>query len=324
MLPSFSIVRPTSLADALAQLEGGNARVHGGGTDLLGCLHDGVFAADKVVSLSRVPELRGISRTSDGGLRIGALTTISEIGSNDIIARHYGALHDAAQVVASPQLRNQGTIAGNLCQKPRCWYYRGEFDCVRKGGETCFAYEGENQYHCIFGGDTCYIVHPSDTAPALAAHGAICRISGPSSSRSVPVEKLHVLPSDNPQRETVLEPDEILTEIVLRPPPEDSRASYRKVRARASWDFALAGVAMVLRFEGSVVAGARVFLSGAAPVPWRAQGVEAAIIGTTLDGSAVAAAAAAAVAGAEPLAKNGYKVLLFRGLITDELERMRA
>jgi xanthine dehydrogenase YagS FAD-binding subunit len=324
MLPSFSIVRPTSLADALAQLEGGNARVHGGGTDLLGCLHDGVFAADKVVSLSRVPELRGISRTSDGGLRIGALTTISEIGSNDIIARQYGALHDAAQVVASPQLRNQGTIAGNLCQKPRCWYYRGEFDCVRKGGETCFAYEGENQYHCIFGGDTCFIVHPSDTAPALAAHGAICRISGPSSSRSVPVEKLHVLPSDNPQRETVLEPDEILTEIVLRPPPEDSRASYRKVRARASWDFALAGVAMVLRFEGSVIAGARVFLSGAAPVPWRAQGVEAAIIGTTLDGSAVAAAAEAAVAGAEPLAKNGYKVLLFRGLITDELERLRS
>jgi xanthine dehydrogenase YagS FAD-binding subunit len=324
MLPGFSIVRPTSLADALAQLEGGNARIHGGGTDLLGCLHDGVFDTDKVVSLGRVQELRGISRTSDGGLRIGALTTISEIGTDDIIARHYGALHDAAQVVASPQLRNQGTLAGNLCQKPRCWYYRGEFDCVRKGGETCFAYEGENQYHCIFGGDTCYIVHPSDTAPSLAAHGAICRISGPSSSRSVPVENLHVLPSENPQRETVLEPDEILTEIVLRPPPEDSRGSYRKVRARASWDFALAGVAMVLRFEGSVVAGARVFLSGAAPVPWRARGVEEAIIGKTLDAQVVAAAAEAAVAGAEPLAKNGYKVPLFRGLITDELERMKS
>jgi xanthine dehydrogenase YagS FAD-binding subunit len=324
MLPSFSIVRPTSLADALAQLEGGDARIHGGGTDLLGCLHDGVFATDKLVSLSRVPELRGISQTSDGGLRIGALTTLSEIGTNAIIGRHYGALNDAAQVVASPQLRNQGTLAGNLCQKPRCWYYRGEFDCVRKGGEACFAYEGENQYHCIFGGDTCYIVHPSDTAPALAAHGAICRISGPSSSRSVPVEKLHVPPSEDPQRETVLEPDEILTEIVLRPPPEDSRSSYRKVRARASWDFALAGVAMVLRFEGSVVAGARIFLSGAAPVPWRARGVEEAIIGKTLDGPVMAAAAEAAVAGAEPLAKNGYKVPLFRGLIMDELERARS
>ncbi len=324
MLRSFSIVRPTSLADALAQLEGGNARIHGGGTDLLGCLHDGVFVTDKVVSLGRVQELRGVSRTSDGGLRIGALTTISEIATDDLIARHYGALHDAAQVVASPQLRNQGTLAGNLCQKPRCWYYRGEFDCLRKGGDMCFAFQGENQYHCIFGGDACYIVHPSDTAPALAAHGAICRISGPSSSRSVPVEKLHVLPSEDPQRETVLEPDEILTEIVLRPPPEDTRASYRKVRARASWDFALAGVAMVLRFEGSVVAGARIFLSGAAPVPWRAQGVEEAIVGKTLDGPVVAAAAEAAVAGAEPLTKNGYKVPLFQGLLTDELERMRS
>ena len=324
MLPSFSIVRPTTLADAFAQLEDGKARVHGGGTDLLGCLRDGVFATDRVVSLGRISDLRGISRTSDGGLRIGALTTISEIATNEIIARQYGALHDAAQVIASPQLRNQGTLAGNLCQKPRCWYYRGEFDCVRKGGDTCFAYQGENQYHCIFGGDTCYIVHPSDTAPALAAHGAICRISGPSSSRSVSVEKLHVLPSDDPRRETVLEPNEILTEIVLRPPPEDTRASYRKVRARASWDFALAGVAIALRFEGSVVAGARVFLSGAAPVPWRARGVEEAITGKTLEGPVVTAAADAVVAGAEPLAKNGYKVALFKGLITDELERIKA
>ena len=324
MLPSFSIVRPTSLADALAQLEGGNARIHGGGTDLLGCLHDRVFVTDKVVSLGRVAELKGISRTSDGGLRIGALTTISEVATNELVARHYGALHDAARVVASPQLRNQGTLAGNLCQKPRCWYYRGEFDCVRKGGDMCFAFQGENQYHCIFGGDTCYIVHPSDTAPALAAHGAICRISGPSSSRSVPVEQLHVLPSQDPRRETVLEPDEIITEIVLRPPAEDTRSCYRKVRARASWDFALAGVAMVLRFEGSVVSGARIFLSGAAPVPWRSQAVEEAIVGKTLDTTVVAAAATAAVAGAEPLAKNGYKVALFQGLITDELERMRA
>jgi len=323
MLPGFSIVRPTSLADALAQLEGGGARIHGGGTDLLGCLRDGVFITDKVVSLGRIPELRGISMTPDGGLRVGALTTISEIGTNETVARKYGALHDAAQVIASPQLRNQGTLAGNLCQKPRCWYYRGEFDCVRKGGDTCFAFQGENQYHCILGGDACYIVHPSDTAPALAAHGAICRISGPSSSRSVPVEQLHVPPSEDPRRETVLEPDEILTEIVLRPPPEDARASYRKVRARASWDFALAGVAMVLRFEGSVVAGARVFLSGAAPVPWRARGVEEVITGKTLDGPVLAAAAEAVVAGAEPLAKNGYKVPLFQGLIKDELERMR-
>ena len=324
MLPSFSIVRPTSLEEALSQLSAGDARIHGGGTDLLGCLHDGVFATPRVVSLSRVQELRGITRTADGGLRIGALTTISELIANRDVADRYRALHQAAQVVASPQLRNQGTLAGNLCQKPRCWYYRGEFRCLRKGGERCFAYEGENQYHCIFGGDMCYIVHPSDTAPALAALGAVCRVSGPNSSRSVAVDALHVRPSEDPHRETVLEPDEILTEIVLPPPAAGTRSSYRKVRPRASWNFALAGVALALRFDGPVVADARVFLSGAAPVPWRAAGVEQAIVGRALDAATIAAAAEAVVAGAEPLSKNGYKLPLFRGLITDELEKIAA
>jgi xanthine dehydrogenase YagS FAD-binding subunit len=324
MLPSFSIVRPTSLDEALAQLAAGDARIHGGGTDLLGCLHDGVFATPKVVSLGRVQELRGISRTAEGGLSIGALTTISELIANAGVAERYRALHQAAQVVASPQLRNQGTVAGNLCQKPRCWYYRGEFHCLRKGGEKCFAYEGESQYHCIFGGDMCYIVHPSDTAPALAAHGAVCRISGPGATRSVPVDALHVRPSQDPHRETVLEPDEILTEIVLPPPAAGTRSSYRKVRPRASWNFALAGVALALRFDGAAVAEARVFLSGAAPVPWRATGVEQVIVGRVLDAVTIAAAAEAVVEGAEPLAKNGYKIPLFRGLVTDELEKLAA
>jgi len=323
MLPSFSIVRPTTLDDALAQLADGEARIHGGGTDLLGCLHDGVFSTPTVVSLGKLPGLAGINTAADGGLQIGAMTTISEIVENDDVTARYGALAQAARVVASPQLRNQGTIAGNLCQKPRCWYYRGDFHCLRKGGELCFAYDGENQYHCIFGGDLCYIVHPSDMAPALAAHGAICRVSGPGSSRSVPVESLHVPPSVDPQRETVLEADEIITEIVLPPPGAGTRSSYRKVRARASWDFALAGVALALRFDGAEVASARVFLSGAAPVPWRATGVERAITGTTLDDATIETAAQAAITGAEPLAKNGYKLPLFKGLVTDELEKIR-
>jgi len=324
MLPEFSVVQPKSLAEVVNRLAEGPALVHGGGTDLLGCLHDGVFEAPVLVSLGKVPDLSGISEASDGGLRIGAMTTIAEIAEHGGIAENYGALSQAAGVVASPQLRNQGTIAGNLCQKPRCWYYRGEFDCLRKGGEKCFAYEGENQYHCIFGGDLCYIVHPSDTAPALAAHGAICRVTGSKVSRSIPIEKLHVPPSEDPQRETILEPDEIITEVLLPRPPADNRSSYRKVRARASWDFALAGVAMAVQFNGSIVTSARVFLSGAAPIPWRARGVEEAITGTGLDDDTIANAADAAVAGAEPLAKNGYKIPLFKGLITDELEKIRS
>jgi len=322
MLPKFAYARPADLPGALAHLAKKSARIHAGGTDLLGCLRDGVFVTDIVVSISAIDELRFIRAGADGGVRIGATTTISAIAGHQAIAERYTALTDAAGVVASPQLRTQGTLAGNLCQKPRCWYYRGDFDCLRKGGETCFAYDGENQYHCIFGGEGCYIVHPSDTAPALAALGAVCRTSGPSSSRSVPVEKLHVLPSVDPQRETVLEPDEILTEVLLPPPAPGLRSSYRKVRTRGAWDFALAGVALALNFEGQTVRSARIFLSGAAPVPWRATGVEAAVTGKQLDTKTIAAAAEAAVEGAELLAKNGYKVAMFRGLVAEQLEAM--
>jgi len=323
MLPKFTYTRPTSLDDALAVLNDRPALIHGGGTDLIGCLRDGILSAPTVVSLTAIDELHGVRLSPDGGLRIGALTTVAEVAANATVAKRYTALADAAGAVASPQLRNQGTIAGNLCQKPRCWYYRGDFDCLRKGGEKCFAFEGENQYHCIFGGDLCYIVHPSDTAPALAALRAVCRVSGPGSSRSVAVEKLHVPPSEDPRSETVLAPDEILTEVAIPPPPPDIRSSYRKVRTRGAWDFALAGVALALTFEGAMVRSARIFLSGAAPVPWRAAGVEAAITGKTLDAATIAAAAEAAIVGAEPLEKNAYKLPLFQGLISEQLEAIR-
>ena len=323
MLPKFSHIRPDSLRGVLEALDDRDARVHGGGTDLIGCLRDRVFDTETVVSLGGVTELRGITATADGGLKLGAMTTIADIADHADIDRRYTALADAAKIVASPQLRNQGTIAGNLCQKPRCWYYRGDFHCLRKGGEKCYAYDGENQFHCIFGGEACYIVHPSDTAPALAALGAVCRVSGPVTSRSVAVEKLHVPPSDDPQRETLLEPDEVITEVVLPSPPDGLRSSYRKVRARASWDFALAGVALALVFDGETVASARVFLSGAAPIPWRAAGIEDAITGKTLDEATITAAAEVSVNGAEPLSRNGYKIDLFKGLVTEQLEAIR-
>jgi xanthine dehydrogenase YagS FAD-binding subunit len=323
MLPKFSHLRPATLREALAALDASDARIHGGGTDLVGCLRDRVFTTERVVSLSAIPELRGIAATGDGGLRIGATATLTEIAGHPAIADRFTALADAARVVASPQLRNQGTIAGNLCQKPRCWYYRGDFHCLRKGGELCYAYEGENQHHCIFGGDLCYIVHPSDTAPALAALGAVCRVSSASATRSVPVDRLHVPPSVDPRRETVLEPDEVVTELVLPAPPAGLRSSYLKIRSRNAWDFALAGVALALVFDGDIVRSARVFLSGAAPVPWRSTAVEAAITGQALDAATIAAAASAAVAGAEPLSGNAYKLALFEGLVAGQLEAIR-
>ena len=324
MLPRFSYVKASNVDDAVRRLgDAANARVYGGGTDLLGCLHDGVFDADTVVSLSGIPDLDGIVTTSDGGMRLGALATIRDIAAHPQIRERYAALADAASLVASPQLRAQGTIGGNLCQKPRCWYYRGEFNCLRKGGDLCFAFDGENQFHCIFGGEMCYIVHPSDPAPALIAHDATLRISGPDGSRSLPVAKLHVPPSDDPTGEVYLEPGEIITEVVLPPAPAGLRSSYWKVRARQTWDFALAGAALALVFDGDTVRDARVVFSGVAPIPWRAQEVEKAVTGTTLDDATLEKAADAAVAGAEPLQYNGYKVPLLRGLVIDRLRRLR-
>jgi xanthine dehydrogenase YagS FAD-binding subunit len=225
----------------------------------------------------------------------------------------------AASEVASPQLRHQGTIGGNLCQKPRCWYYRGEFHCLRKGGDQCYAVEGENVYHCILGGENCFIVHPSDTAPALVALQASVVIAGPKGRRNVAVENFHMPPSVDYTSETVLEAQEIVAEIVLPPPVERLRSSYRKVRARRAWDFALAGVALAIVFNGDQATDTRVVLSGAAPVPWRSVEAEKIVQGRQIDRNRAAKAAEAALKNAEPMEQNEYKIPLFRGLIEQQL-----
>jgi xanthine dehydrogenase YagS FAD-binding subunit len=319
MEPSFSYIRAGSLDEAIRYLSLQGARAHAGGTDLLGCLRDRVFDAATVVSIAGLSELRGIGTTPEGGLRIGSLTTIAEVARHPVIRSKYPALSMAAAEVASPQLRNQGTIGGNLCQKPRCWYYRGEFDCLRKGGDRCYAVEGQNAYHCIFGGDNCFIVHPSDTAPALVALQANVVIAGPNGRRTVAVENFHMPPAVDYRSETVLESAEIITEIVLPPPAESLRSSYRKVRARRAWDFALAGVALAIVFGGEQAVDSRLVLSGAAPVPWRCTGAEEVLKGRRLDQERAAMAAAAAVKNAEPMEQNEYKIALFRGLIEQQL-----
>jgi xanthine dehydrogenase YagS FAD-binding subunit len=223
--------------------------------------------------------------------------------------------------VASPQLRNQGTIGGNLCQKPRCWYYRGEFHCLRKGGDTCFAAAGQNQFHAVFGSDgLCYYVHPSDTAPALVSLEAKVRTSGPDGERTIRVAELHARPRQSLRRETVLKPGEIITRVELPPPPQGQISRYRKVRTRRSWDFALAGLALALVLEEGKVSRARLVLSGVAPVPWRSRAAEEAVNGKELTAETIAAAARAAAADARPLEHNAYKVELIQGVVTEELE----
>jgi xanthine dehydrogenase YagS FAD-binding subunit len=319
MVPSFAYMRARSLDEAIRYLSLDGARAHAGGTDLLGCLRDRVFDAATVVSIAGLKELRGIEATPAGGLRIGSLTTIAEVARNPVIRSKYRALSMAASEVACPQLRNQGTIGGNLCQKPRCWYYRGEFHCLRKGGDQCYAVEGQNRYHCIFGGQNCFIVHPSDTAPALVALQAGVAIAGPNGRRPVAVQDFLMPPAVDYTRETVLEPDEIVTEIILPPPAEGLRSSYRKVRARPAWDFALAGVALAIVFSGDQAVDSRMVLSGAAPVPWRCAEAEEVVRRRRLDRDCAVKAAAAAVKNAEPMDQNAYKIPLFRSLIEQQL-----
>ncbi|MGO9951482.1 MAG: FAD binding domain-containing protein [Dissulfurispiraceae bacterium] len=318
MIPEFTYIRAQSLKDALLYLSNEGARIYAGGTDLLGCMRDNIFGVKSVVSISALDDLKGIRETDDG-LHIGSLVTLAEIAESPAINGRYPALAQGAASASSPQLRNQGTLGGNLCQKPRCWYYRGEFHCLRKGGDRCFAVAGENHYHCILGGQGCYIVHPSDTAPALLAYSAMIYAEGPKGKRSIPVENFFVLPAQDVTRETVLEPEEIVTEIVLPPPAQAMKSSYRKVRARRSWDFAVAGVAIALQLKGDVVSSARIILSGAAPVPWRSKEAEEFITGKVLDTDNARKAGAAAVSAAQPLEHNGYKIPLFKGIIEEAL-----
>lgn len=320
MLPNFTHVRCRTLNEAIEHLSSNNAKLLAGGTDLLGCLRDAVFDANKLVSINRLSNLRGITETTGGGLRIGALTTVTQVAENQVIKERFRALAQGAAEVGSPQLRNQGTIGGNICQKPRCWYYRGEFHCLRKGGQLCYALGGENQYHGIFGSDDkCCIVHPSDIAPALVAYESQIRIAGPKGNRLVPLENFYVLPRENVEKETVLEQGEVVTHILVPRHPKGLRSSYCKIRVRGSWDFALAGVALALVFQGDRIQSARVVMSGAAPIPWRSKEVEQVITGKNLNPAIIAEAAQAAVKNAQPLAHNEYKIALFKAIIQKEL-----
>jgi len=320
MLKNFSYVRATSVDEAVEQLRAPGGRVHAGGTDLVGCLRDQVFEAERVVTISGIAGLKGIREQSGGGMRIGALTRVAQVAANPVIMERFTALGRAASEVGTPQLRNQGTLGGNLCQKTRCAYYRGPFPCRRKGGERCFAIEGNTEAHAIFGGGRCYMVHPSDTASALMALNATIGVQGPRGARTIPIDRFFVLPELDPTRETVLQQGEVVTEVILPPPGAGLRSSYRKVRMRRSWDFALAGVALALRKDsGGAVSDARVVFSGVAPAPWRSAATERVITGQRLTEDVVRRAADAAVAEADPMPDNAYKVDLLRAIVAQEL-----
>ena len=322
MLEKFTYHKAITVQAAAEAAARPGARILAGGTDLVGCLRDNVFPVESVVSISAVADLKGIGPRPGGGLRIGALTTLTEIAESRQVRDSWTALAEAAGSVGTPQLRNQGTIGGNLCQRPRCWYFRGDFHCRRKGGDTCFAEAGENQYHAILGWDRCYMVHPSDTASALVALGARVTIAGRKGRRTIPIESFFVPPKVSLLKENVLEPGELVTEILLDAPPPGARSTYRKVRERAAFDFALAGAAVVVALAEGKVRTARIALSGVAAAPWRSTDAEKALAGKPLDSASIAAAAEAAVKDAAPVGKNEYKIALVRGVLEETLGRL--
>ena len=315
-MDNFSFSRPASLRDAAALLERerGKAVVMAGGTDLLGELKDSTAAPARLVAIRQLKELQGI-RAARGSLTIGAATLLADVVESEAVREQAPLLAMAAGKVGTPQIRNMGTIGGNLCQRPRCWYYRNNYPCFKHGGSTCFSALGENDYHAILEAGPSYIVHPSDTAPALVALGASVRISARGRERSVPIEKFFVTPRQDPTRENILQPDEILTAIDVPASPAGSRAVYAKEMVREVWDFALCSVAAMVDVRDGIVRDARIVLGGVAPIPYRAAKAEAAITGRSLNEDSAAAAGIAAVEGARPLARNGYKVPLTQAVV---------
>jgi xanthine dehydrogenase YagS FAD-binding subunit len=319
-MENFSYSRPGSLreAGALLHKQRGKVALIAGGTDLLGELKDSTAAPERLVTIRHLTELQGI-RPSRAGLTIGAATLLADIAESAAVQQQAPLLGMAAGKVGTPQIRNMGTIGGNLCQRPRCWYYRNNYPCFKHGGNACFSAVGENDYHAILEGGPSFIVHPSDTAPALVALGATVRIATGRRERTVPIEKFFVTPRQDPTRENILLPDEILAAIDVPDAPAGSRAVYVKEMVREVWDFALCSVAAMVTVRNGLVQDGRIVLGGVAPIPYRAVKAEAAITGRALNEASAAAAGAAAVDGARPLAKNGYKVPLTQAVVTRAL-----
>jgi xanthine dehydrogenase YagS FAD-binding subunit len=316
---AFTNANPRDLPHALTliqqtQSSGRQASIAGGGSDLLGMIKERIETPDVVVNLKSVKGLDQIA-AQKSGLHIGALTTLDNITRHQTIRRQYTVLAEAAEVVATPQIRNVGTLAGNVAQRPWCWYYRNGFKCFKAGGNQCFSINGENQFHAIFGGGPSFIVHPSDTAPALVALDAKFHIAGPKGNRTVSAAEFFVLPRQNAARENVLAADEVLGHIEIPSAKPGTRSTYHKVMDREAWTHAVVSAAVVLEMDKDVCRSARIVLGGVAPIPWHVPDAEKVLNGQRITPELAAQAGEAALAGATPLAKNAYKVPLTKAVV---------
>jgi xanthine dehydrogenase YagS FAD-binding subunit len=322
----FNYYKVTSVAQAISLLTQyqEKASILAGGSDILGRMKDRL-EGPKLRHPQHLLDIKGIKdlnyiKEQKNGLKIGATTTLSEIASSPLVTGKYPLLSQAAGQVAVPQIRNVGTLGGNLCQRPRCWYFRGKLfkDCFRKGGDNCYASGGENQYHAVFGGDNCYMVCPSDMAPALTALHARVEIATPKGNKLIPIEQFYVRPEKNLLKETVVGSAEMVVGAEIPAPPPGSKGIYLKLKEREAFDFAIASVAAMVIFKNDIVSDARIVFGGVAPFPLRAAGAEAALKGKKIR-DAMGTVCKAAVEGARPLSNNGYKVKAIKGIMEEAL-----
>jgi xanthine dehydrogenase YagS FAD-binding subunit len=312
---AFAYVDARNEKEAVAALKfvGGVAMPLAGGQDLLARLKDYVSSADRLVNVKGALDTT-VTSTPDGGLKIGAAMKIVDLMENAQVQRLYPSVIAASGDIGTPQIRNQGTVGGNLNQRPRCWYFRNEeFNCYKKGGNRCFSPAGENQFHAIFGNNgPSHIVHPSSLAVPFVAYGAKFRLVTASGEREVPASDYFTMPTlRNVQKENVLGDDELLSHVIL-PPPGYVKNGHYEVRYKASHDWPLAFSTVVLAMNGNTIQSARVVLGAVAPVPWRSDDAERALAGKPLNEQTATEAADAAVRAAQPMNRNGYKVQIAR------------
>jgi xanthine dehydrogenase YagS FAD-binding subunit len=314
----FEIVTPADLPAAVRLVAEPRHMALAGGVDTLDLLKQRIVAPHTLVDLSALKELQGIDLAPDGGLRLGALARLSEVAAHPGVRARFAALAEAAGEAATPQIRNLGTVGGNLLQRPRCWYFRNpDIVCLKKGGHICYAINGLNRYHAILGGGPSYIVHPSNLAPALIAFGASVRTAGSGGERKIVLDQFFALPSVDATRENVLQPGEIVVDVVVPAPAPSAHSAYLEVREKQSFDWPLVSVAAMLEIDprAKKVHQANVVLGAVAPIPWRSREAERALAGAILDRAVASSAADAALGDARPLPHNTYKVAIARALV---------
>src|SRR5436189_2751523 len=318
VIAAFELFQPATIDDAVRLLDqhGADALVLAGGLDSMDWLKDRLKRPRYVIDLGQIKELRGV-RDSGGGLEIGAMTPLTEVVHHPLVRERFGLLMQAAELVASPQIRNQGTIGGNVSQDTRCWYYRGGWNCYRAGGNICYADTPTalNREHAIFDADRCVAVNPSDTAPALVALDAVMEIRGPKGERVINAEDYFIGPGIDITRMTVLEPNELLTTIRIPSTMAGAQFYFEKVRDRQVWDFPLVNVAAAIKTNGATIGEVRLVVNAVAATPRRLKNVEASVTGKPRNEETADMAGRMAVEGAEPLRHNGYKIPLMRNLV---------